>query len=259
MRADVAQAVVRPLADMDELTSAAELLAGIWGYPADQYPVTPELLRALSHSGNYVAGAWLGHDLVGVSVGFMGLHGGTHLHSHISGVARQHQGAHIGYDLKQHQRRWALDHGIDVIEWTFDPLVRRNAYFNLSKLGAVVAGFEADFYGHMRDELNAGDETDRAVARWNLTAPPRPPVSSADAPVILSANSDGHPVADASAASVLRAWVPEDHLTMRETDPVAARDWRLALRETVGAALGRGYVATGMTRDGWYTLVKAPS
>src|SRR5581483_2093267 len=122
--------------------------------------------------------------------------------------------------------------------------------FNLAKLGAVVAGFEADFYGHMRDELNAGDETDRAVARWNLAAPPRPAVDSADAPVILSVNGDGRPVADASTAPVVRAWVPEDHVAMRETDPVAARDWRRALRETVGAALRRGYVATGMTRDG---------
>jgi predicted GNAT superfamily acetyltransferase len=63
-------------------------------------------------------------------------------------------------------------------------------------------------------------------------------------------------VADGSSAPVLRAWIPEDHVAMRETDPAAANDWRLAVRETVGAALSRGYVATAMTRDGWYTLVK---
>jgi len=260
MKAEVARAVVRPLVRMDELTEAADLLAAIWGYPAGQYPVAPELLRALSHAGNYVSGAWIGEQLVGVSAGFMGLHDGAQLlHSHISGVARDHQGTHIGFALKQHQRDWALERGIDVIEWTFDPLVRRNAYFNLTKLGAVVVGFEADFYGHMRDEVNVGEHTDRAVARWLLTAPRPAAVDTAGAPAILSATDDGRPVANGSWAPVLRAWIPEDHVALREANPAAANDWRLALRETVGAALCRGYVATAMTRDGWYTLVKETS
>ena len=257
MKAEVARAVVRPLDGMSELTDAAGLLADIWGYAEGQYPLMPETLRALAHAGNYVTGAWLGEELVGVSAGFIGLHdGATLLHSHISGVARAHQGTHIGFALKQHQREWALERGVDVIEWTFDPLVRRNAYFNLTKLGAVVVGFEADFYGHMRDALNAGDHTDRAVARWLLRAPVRPPVDIAGAPAILRAADDGRPVADGSTAPVLRAWIPEDHAAMRESDPATANDWRLAVRETVGAALCRGYVATAMSRDGWYTLVK---
>lgn len=257
MKAEVARAVVRPLDGMREFTAAAELLAGIWGTADGQYPLAPETLRALSHAGNYVTGAWLGREMVAVSAGFIGLHDGEmHLHSHISGVSRAHQGTHIGFDLKQHQREWALAHGIDVIEWTFDPLVRRNAYFNLTKLGAVIVEFEADFYGDMRDELNAGDHTDRAVARWLLKGPTRPRVDSAGAPAILSPNDDGAPVADGSSAPVLRAWIPEDHVALRESDPGAATAWRLAVRETVGAAIRRGYVATAMTRDGWYTLVK---
>ena len=255
MRAEVAQTLVRPLVGMAELSAAADLLADIWGYPQGQSPAMPELLRALAHSGNYVVGAWHGDELVGTSVGFLGLHDGTlHLHSHISGVARRHQGTRVGYALKQHQREWALERGITVIEWTFDPLVRRNAYFNLAKLGAVVVGFEADFYGPMRDELNAGEETDRVVARWDLAALPRAAADVAGAAVILRADDDGRPVADAGSTPVLRAWIPEDHITLRERDPGLARGWRLALRETVGAALRRGFVATGMSRDGWYTL-----
>lgn len=257
MKAEVAHALVRPLAGMEELAAAADLLADIWGYPPEQYPITPEMLRALTHSGNYVTGAWLGDELIGVSAGFIGLHDGvTHLHSHISGVARTHQGSHVGYAIKQHQRAWALENGITVIEWTFDPLVRRNAYFNLTKLGAVVVDFEVAFYGSMRDALNAGDETDRAVARWDLTAAALPPPDVTGAAVILSPDDDGHPVADAGSTAVLRAWIPDDNVGLRERDPAMAHDWRLALRETVGSALRRGYVATGMTRDGWYTLVK---
>ena len=259
MKAEVARAVVRPLVHMRELNRAADLLAEIWGYPPDQGPATPEMLRAFAHSGNYVSGAWLGDDLIGVSCGFLGLHDGhLHLHSHISGVARDHQGSHVGFALKQHQREWALERGITTIEWTFDPLVRRNAYFNLTKLGAEIVGFEADFYGAMRDELNAGEETDRAVARWNLNGPARPRPDEHGAAVILRTDGAGGPVADASldAGPVLRAWVPEDYLEVRRRDPALARAWRLAIRETVGAAVRRGYIATGMTRDGWYTLTK---
>jgi predicted GNAT superfamily acetyltransferase len=259
MKAVAADTDVRPLVAMPELALAADLLAAIWGYPEGQRPITPEMLRALVHAGNYVAGAWAGGELIGASAGFLG-HGGHgggawHLHSHISGVAASHQGTRVGYALKQHQRQWALERGITIIEWTFDPLVRRNAYFNLAKLGAVVVGYEADFYGSMGDAINAGDETDRAVARWDLTAPAAGPVDVRGAAVILRADESGRPVADASGAGVLRAWIPEDTLALRQRDPALARDWRQALRETVGAALQRGYVATEMTRDGWYTLV----
>jgi predicted GNAT superfamily acetyltransferase len=260
MKAEVAQAVVRPLVDMDELSRAADLLADIWGYPPEQGPATPELLRALAHSGNYVTGAWFGDTLIGASAGFIGLNDGhIHLHSHISGVARGHRDSHVGYALKQHQRQWALGRGITTIEWTFDPLVRRNAYFNLAKLGATVVGFEADFYGSMRDALNAGEETDRAVARWDLAAQPRATVDTRAAKVILHADDADRPVADAEpgAGPVLLAWIPEDNVALRERDPALAQDWRQALRETVGAALRRGYIATGMTRDGWYTLIEA--
>ena len=258
MKAAVAETVVRPLVEMDELARAADLLAAIWGFPQDQGPVPPELLRALAHSGNYVAGAWSDGALIGASAGFLGKHDndtGPHLHSHISGVAPQHQGSHVGYALKQHQRSWALERDVSTIEWTFDPLVRRNAYFNLAKLGATIVAFERDFYGAMRDALNAGDETDRAVVRWDLEAPATEPVDGQGAAVILQADDHGRPVADASVAPVLRAWIPENNLVLRDRDPALARGWRQALRETVGAALQRGYVATEMTRDGWYTLV----
>jgi predicted GNAT superfamily acetyltransferase len=253
--------VIRDLYEIDELTAAAELLAAIWGYPAEQSPVSPELLRALAHSGNYVAGAWEGEVLVAASAGFLGRHAGddgVHLHSHISGVRTDHQGGAVGFALKQHQRDWALARGIDVIEWTFDPLVRRNAYFNLTKLGARIVAYEAQFYGVMRDAVNAGDETDRAVVRWQLREPPSTDGAGAGA-VVLRADGDGHPVVDKVDADVLQAWVPEDVVALRRDDPEAARAWRAALRDTLGAAVGDGYVATAMTRDGWYTLERAAS
>jgi predicted GNAT superfamily acetyltransferase len=259
MRAVAVDADVRLLTDMAELGAAADLLASIWGYPAGQGPATPELLRALAHSGNYVAGAWVGGALVGASAGWLGRRvddDALHLHSHISGVVADRQGSHVGYALKQHQRAWALEHGLHTIEWTFDPLVRRNAYFNLAKLGAAVVGYEPDFYGPMQDAFNAGEETDRVVARWDLDAAAAAAVPD-DGAVILRADGEGRPVAAAGRASVLKAWIPEDHVQLRRDDPALARGWRTALRQTVGAALQHSYVAVAMSRDGWYTLVRA--
>ena len=249
--------MIRELTAIDELHRAAELLAGIWGLPPDQGPVTPELLRALAHSGNYVAGAWEDDVLVGASAGFLGRHDtALHLHSHISGVDPAHQGRHVGLALKLHQRTWAAERGVAAIEWTFDPLVRRNAYFNLAKLGARIVGYEPHFYGTMRDAVNAGDETDRAVVRWDVDGgePQSGPPAGA---VVLRPDDDGAPVVDKSDADQLRAWVPEDIVAVRRRDPGLGRAWRGALRDTLGTAVTDGYAAVGMSRDGWYTLVRS--
>ena len=244
---------MRSLVDMNELTRAADVLAEVWGYPPGQLPVTPEMLRAFEHAGNYVAGAFVDEGLVGASAAFFGRHADdVFLHSHITGVLARYQGRDIGYGLKQHQREWALERGVDTIEWTFDPLIRRNAYFNLSRLGAVIVGYERDLYGAMRDAVNAGEETDRAVVRWQLLAPARQPVDASDPSVILSPDADGRPLCAESDTAVLHAWIPENYV--RDRDRLVG--WRRALRDTFGAAIGRGFVGAHMSRDGWYTLVR---
>jgi predicted GNAT superfamily acetyltransferase len=243
---------VRCLDGMDEFTSANALFSSIWG---DDLQIPAEIMRALSYAGGYVAGAFADGQMIGASAGFLAQRGEhLHLHSHISGVAQARQGQHVGYSLKTHQRDWALARGIDTIEWTFDPLVRRNAFFNLVKLGASVVAFEPDFYGEMNDAINAGDPTDRAVVEWNLTAASTGDVT--DGAVILRAAEDGSPVVTAARGEALRAWVPEDAVALRQRDAEAGRAWRLALRESFGAAIRDGYRATSITRDGWYTLTR---
>src|SRR3954464_11796779 len=111
---------VRPLVAMLDIARAVDLLAEIWGEPG---PVSPEMLRDLGYAGGYTSGAWIGDELVGVSAGFLARHGTELLlHSHISGVQPGRQGGNVGFALKQHQRAWALEQGIEAIEWTFDPL-----------------------------------------------------------------------------------------------------------------------------------------
>ena len=267
-RAGVRVAELHEIAGMHQ---AAALFIEIWRTAVEDAPCTPQLMRALAHSGNYVAGAWLDGRLVGAAVAF--LHPGTDglaLHSHITGVSGAVQGRGVGLALKQHQRAWALAHGIARINWTFDPLVRRNAWFNLVKLGAEGVEYLPSFYGPMADGINAGDETDRCLIAWRLDSEraraaagaggPEPSLEAlraAGAAVILAEGPAGRPGPAGPAgdgARTLLAWVPPDVVALRAADRALALQWRRALRGTMGRALGRGFVATGMTRSGWYVL-----
>ena len=122
--------VVRTLTELTELHQAAALLGDIWGVP-DKPPLNAELLRALAKADSYVAAAFDGATMVGVCVGFHSAPAARTMHSHIAGVTPAMAGRHVGFALKLHQRAWCLDRGITRMEWTYDPLVARNAYFNL--------------------------------------------------------------------------------------------------------------------------------
>jgi predicted GNAT superfamily acetyltransferase len=262
-------AVIAELRELEELRELQALWAVIWERP-DAPPVNTDMLRALSHSGNYVAGARVGGRLVGGLVGWLGvsLTNELHLHSHILGVVANSQAAGIGFDLKQDQRRWCLERRVDTIEWTTDPLVRRNAYFNLAKLGAGANEYLVNFYGAMTDGLNAGEESDRLLISWELDSPrakaaaegrvAEPDISGLvrdGAVKMLSVGPAGEPViGDASDARVRLCQVPEDIVAMRHANAADAREWRLALRGALRGAFRAGYAMTGATRTGWYVL-----
>ena len=263
---------IRELTGFEEFTELGRLLVEIWGPPAEP-PMTADLLRALSHSGNYIAGAFAAGRMIAGLVGWLGGRppDGLLMHSHILGVLPVDQARGVGFDLKQHQRRWCLDRDVRVMEWTTDPLVRRNAYFNLAKLGAEAPEYLVNFYGQMRDGINAGDESDRLLIRWTLDSDRAEKAAAGaaaeldvdtlrrwDAVSLLEVGGDGEPVEQASeqesAARVLICQVPEDIVVMRRSDPALARRWRIALRRALGGALARGYVIRGATRSGWYVL-----
>ena len=264
--ADNAGVVIRELRDLGEVQQASALFDAVWTDPSGAI-VPVNLVRALSAAGSYVSGAFSDGRMVGSAIGFIGLHGGeVVVHSHILGVLAETRGRSVGFALKQHQRAWCLERGIVKTLWTFDPLVRRNAYFNLSKLGAVGARYEENFYGAMNDGINAGDETDRMVIQWRLTDPRvvaaaegRAIEAGADDPaqVLLDVDNDGAPTISVADGDRLRCRVPEDILQVRATEPELALRWRHALRDTLGAAINDGYEAVGMNRSGWYTLARA--
>lgn len=264
---------IRELATLDELSAAIRLFDSIWEPDSGNSSVRLDLLRALTKSGNYASGAYdiASGALLGACVGFFGPPSHAELHSHIAGVVPAGLGRSVGFAMKVHQRAWCLRRDVRLIAWTYDPLIRRNAYFNLVKLGARPAEYLPDFYGAMSDAINGGTQTDRLLAHWELCSDlvadacagrPRGASYAAEvahgAVVALSAGPDGWPVfgaGDGAASSrTVLVGVPADAEALRATDPACAAAWRGALREVLAPRLAGGARVTGFDRDGWYVV-----
>jgi predicted GNAT superfamily acetyltransferase len=260
---------IRELAEVDDLQRLCALVDEIWHPEPTNPPVTAEFLRALAHAGNYVAAAFAGDELVGACAGFFAPPATRAMHSHIAGVSPRLPGRHVGFALKLHQRAWALARDVTTISWTFDPLVCRNAYFNVVKLAASPAEYLPDFYGAMDDLINAGDDSDRLLVHWALTADSVARASqgagsgadasalrAAGAAVALDIDAEGLPAirdTDPQATTVL-VRVPLDIETIRRQHETVARRWRHAVRQVLGGLMSEGAVVAGFDRSGWYAV-----
>jgi predicted GNAT superfamily acetyltransferase len=222
---------LRELATIEEFDALADLLDEIWGAPEPL--MNTNLLRALSKAGSYVVAAYVDGVMVGGCIGFHEQPEKRALHSHIAGVRPELIGRKIGLALKLHQRAWALHRGVTAIEWTYDPLVARNAYFNIAKLGARPVEYLANFYGAMNDTINGADESDRVLIRWDLVDPPATAVAGIETVAVP---------------------VPADIESLRVSDPVAARDWRLRVRAGLEPLLAGGATVVGFDRDRGYLV-----
>lgn len=251
-----------------------EVLDHVW--PGEGTQVTSNLLRALVHAGAYCS---LARDAtegrpIGAALGLVGrstkVPGGIFLHSHMAGVWSDARDRRIGTALKLHQRAWALQEAIPVVAWTFDPLVRRNAFFNVVRLGAEVRDYHEDFYGPMTDAVNAGDRSDRLVAWWEVGSSQaalaaagelRAPSSEAlrEVASVVLADRDGEParLSDPRAGHSLLIHLPYDIVDIRQSDPQRALRWRMAVREAMGAAYDVGLRVSTVTTDGAYVLQPA--
>ncbi|MDJ0769324.1 MAG: hypothetical protein QNJ12_11040 [Ilumatobacter sp.] len=225
---------IRTLEAADEMAAIVTVFQQVWG------SVTPivgvELLRAIAHSGGYVAGGFESGNIVGASFGFLAEHQDDRaLHSHVTGILPGVQHTGVGRAMKLHQRAWAADRDIPWITWTFDPLVRRNAWFNIEVLDAHVSEYLVNFYGVMSDSINVDEESDRLMVAW----PTAPGAAGPTAP---------------TSATRVEVSTPDDIVVLRRTDMTAALDWRLRMREQLAPLLDRGGVVTGFTREGAYQV-----
>lgn len=208
------------------MTLVQGIVSEVWG--PQQIP-QEALLRAFAHAGCTLLVAAVDGRPIGMTLGFLGWEGGVHMHSHMTAVIPAHGSSGVGYALKLWQRAVCLREDVREIRWTYDPMVARNAHFNLVKLGAVAVSIYPNFYGAMDDTVNAGDESDRFEVSWRL-----------DSPHVLAVLA-GHrqPPND-----VVRSHrIPADYTTLARVDPSAAREARLAARAALLGAQQEGLAA----------------
>lgn len=225
---------IEDLRTVEQAFAASAVLSEVWG--GDHSGMPANLLRALAHSGNYAVGLYDGDRMIGASVAFFAAPSARSMHSHITGILPGYRGHQLGRTLKQHQREWALAREVGHITWTFDPLVARNAHFNLRVLGTRVTEYLVNQYGPMDDGVNRGDESDRLMVSWELAAPPVPT-----------------PEPDRVVASVA---IPPDIEALRRASPADAAAWRLRVREGFLGSLADGLVARGFADDRGYLFVR---
>jgi predicted GNAT superfamily acetyltransferase len=254
--ARVAGVQLRPLTRLEDADQILRVMIATWG---EHQLIPREMLRALGDSANPPYGAFSADELVGYVLGWIAAdeEDGLVVHSHMLAAMpeRRHRG--IGYALKLAQRAQALDIGVRVVRWTFDPLIARNAWFNLGKLGAIADRFHRDFYGAMTDLMNRGERSDRFVVRWDLEREPGPE-PAVSGPLVLAAEGQAdrpHPSeAEVPAEGPARLQIPRDHQALREADPELARVWREATAEAIEKVMATGRIASAFTVDSCYVF-----
>lgn len=237
---------MRALTTLEDADRILEIMIATWG----NHQLLPrEMIVALAHSGNEPWGAFDGDRMIGYVLGWAGVdpEDGIHLHSHMLAALpdRRHKG--VGTALKLAQRAQALDRGMRVVRWTFDPLLSRNAWFNMGKLGVVADRFQRDFYGEMGDSLNAGGRSDRFMVRWDLEREPGPRRFEGAAPVLV--RRQGAPAMPVPVTEVgpspAGGWIeiPREYADLRAADRGLAGAWREACADAVDGLMAAGCVA----------------
>lgn len=161
---------IKIIENIDEMELTEAIQRTVW-QESDTNIIPAHLMNSAVHSGGLVIGAFVDQDLVGFVFGFPGFYStpdGPRLkhYSSILGVRPEWQGQGIGFALKRAQWQMVRHQGIDRITWTYDPLLSRNAWLNITRLGAVCSTYLKDFYGAMQDALNQDLPTDRFEVDW---------------------------------------------------------------------------------------------
>jgi predicted GNAT superfamily acetyltransferase len=271
---------IRPLHTIAEFREVIALEQEIWGTAVPEDAVGIPLFVASLKRGAILLGAYADGQLAGFVYSFPGLKDGRPMQwSHMLGVRRAFRASGLGRALKLEQRRISLAMGIELMEWTFDPLVAVNARLNVRRLGAVVDDYVVNVYGDSTSPLHKGAPTDRFIAQWWLRSPR---VEAALGGMPASGGEDpwrgvpcvnaverqggwlactGHDLARREPR--LAVAIPPRFTDMLERQPETARAWRMATRAIFTAYLPRGYrvvdFAFGPDADRGVYLLEAPS
>jgi len=249
-KAPPARYSIRPCRGIEELEGCIRLQKEIWGYAdSELYPL--RLFVTLTHTGGHVIGAFstAGRGCAAELAGFVSAlpawrDGKRYLHSLSLGVARGHENQGLGRMLKMEQRQVALQAGIRCIEWTFDPLRAKNAFFNVVRLGAIARRYRPDYYGRVESRLQQGLPSDRLVCEWWLR--------SRRVRAALAASPHASPALPASQARrrniASTIEVPLDFGALAEQEPERARKLQQSVRRKFEDCFRCGLAVTGFER-----------
>ncbi len=233
-----AEIIVRHCMGLAEFKECVQIQRIVWG---EDLVVPSPLFVVARETGGQALGAFDGEKMIGFTLAMPGLHERKpFLHSHMTAVLEEYRNRGVGRQLKLLQREDALARGIQLVEWTFDPLELKNAHFNINQLGAIARRYIPDCYGITDSPLHAGLPTDRLVAEWWL-----------DSPHVRSIIEGGKKGARlASGELVKRIRVPADIGDIRQKDRAAGVRIQSEIREQFQAWFGHGYVVTGLEASG---------
>ncbi|MFY9744286.1 MAG: GNAT family N-acetyltransferase [Candidatus Sulfotelmatobacter sp.] len=162
--------VIRRCQGLEELRTCVALQKEIWNFTDDEL-VPLRMFVVAEKVGGQVMGAFDSKEMVGFALSVPGTRSGhLYLHSHMLAVRKEHRNSGLGRRLKLLQREDALARGIELIEWTFDPLEIKNAYLNIEKLGAISRRYNINQYGITSSPLQGGLPSDRLIAEWWLNS-----------------------------------------------------------------------------------------
>lgn len=234
----------RFLHNTQELTQFVDLQCLIWDM-SDRNAVPSNIIHAMIIAGGVAIGAYDREQLIGMSMSlpYVKEHV-VALWSHMTGVHPAYQSHHIGFELKQMQRKWALENDYKQIRWTFDPLQHGNANFNMAMLGGTANIYHINLYGNQLGNLNAGVPTDRVEIMWQLDDPRvvRLAKDREQAPVttsfpaenfILSVNGEEVTTAPPDTIDSFQWYfvqIPRDVNELKQTNLQLVRKWQSEIR-----------------------------
>jgi predicted GNAT superfamily acetyltransferase len=227
---------IRSLSTLEQFERCVALQIEVWGYN-DGDVIPRRMFVVAQRIGGQALGAFDGDTMIGFAMSLPGYRDGrSYLHSHMLAVLPEYRNAGVGRRLKLAQRDEASARGIDLMEWTFDPLEIRNAHLNIARLGVIVRRYQPDFYGPSTSPLQGGLPTDRLYAEWWLRS--------------------------SRVASVLSGEVQHPQIVERVIVPQAIYQWKqdveqrglaqalqISMREALQSAFHRGLAVVGYERD----------